>query len=74
MIVTLDAKRRVTIPAGLASASPGDQFDVVFVPEEDSFILRRITRDTDWLSVLKSCPVSMDDLPPRSDEVFQSKL
>jgi hypothetical protein len=28
MIVTLDAKRRVSIPAALAPAAPGDQFEV----------------------------------------------
>jgi hypothetical protein len=30
MIVTLDAKRRLTVPASLAPASPGDYLDASF--------------------------------------------
>ena len=66
MIVTLDAKRRVSIPATLAPASPGDQFDATFDADEDVVILRRIKRKSRWLAVWKQCPVSMDDLPTRS--------
>ena len=44
MIVTLDAKRRVSIPAAVAPASPGDQFDASFDAEEDVVILRRVKR------------------------------
>ena len=69
MIVTLDAKRRVSIPAALAPASPGDQFDASFDPDEDIVTLRRIKRKADWLKVWKECPVPMDDLPPRSREL-----
>jgi hypothetical protein len=68
MIVTLDAKRRVSIPAALAPASPGDQFDASFNPDDDIVILRRISRKNNWLKVWKECPVPMDDLPPRSAE------
>lgn len=69
MIVTLDDKRRVSIPVALAPAAPGDQFDASFDPEEDVVILRRIKRKTGWLEVWKQCPVKMDDLPARSKEL-----
>jgi hypothetical protein len=68
MIVTLDAKRRVSIPVTLAPASPGDQFDATFDAEEDTVVLRRVKRKANWLAVWKQCPVPMDDLPPRSRE------
>jgi hypothetical protein len=61
MIVTLDSKRRLTIPAVLAPASPGDYFDA----EEDAFVFRRLAGKENWLSVLRSCPVSPDDVPQR---------
>jgi bifunctional DNA-binding transcriptional regulator/antitoxin component of YhaV-PrlF toxin-antitoxin module len=69
MIVTLDAKRRLSIPAALAPATPGDQFDAIFDAEEDTVILRRVKRNGDWLEVLRSYPIPMDDLPPRSREL-----
>ena len=69
MIVTLDAKRRFCIPAALAPASPGDQFDASFDSEEDVVILRRVKRKAKWLEVWKKCPVPMDDVPPRSREL-----
>ncbi|MBI2921557.1 MAG: hypothetical protein HYY18_10790 [Planctomycetes bacterium] len=69
MIVTLDSKRRLTIPTGLAPASPGDQFDASFDPEDDIVILRRVKRKLDWLAVLESCPVPMEDLPPRGKQL-----
>ena len=69
MIVTLDDKRRVSIPTSLAPASPGDQFDVSFDAEEDVVTLRRVAKKLDWLEVLKACPVPMDDLPPRSRQL-----
>jgi len=69
VIVTLDAKRRFSIPAALAPASPGDQFDATFDAEEDVVILRRVPRKKSWLKVMKACPVRMDDLPPRSREM-----
>ena len=68
MVLTLDSKRRLTISA-LAPASPGDQFDAKLDPEEDVVILRRIKRKKDWLKVLESCPVAMDDLQLRSREM-----
>ncbi len=69
MIVTLDDKRRVSIPAALAPATPGDQFDASFDAEEDMVLLRRVKRKSGWLAVWKQCPVPMDDLPPRSREL-----
>jgi len=58
MIVTLDAKRRLTIPAVLAPASPGDYFDASFDAEEDALVFRRLAGKENWLTVLKACPVS----------------
>ena len=65
MIVTLDAKRRLTVPAMLAPASPGDYFDARFDAEEDAFVFRRLAGRENWLTVLKACPVSPEDVPPR---------
>ena len=65
MIVTLDAKRRITIPASLAPASPGDYFDAQFDAEEDALVFRRLPRKESWLAVLKACPVSPDYVPRR---------
>jgi len=65
MIVTLDAKRRLVVPASLAPVRPGDYFDAQFDADEDTIVYRRLAMGNDWLSVLKECPVSMDDLPPR---------
>jgi hypothetical protein len=74
MIVTLDAKRRLTVPTALAPAEPGDLFEADFDAEEDVLVFRRLARGEDWLTVLEECPVSMDDLPPRRSETFRSKL
>ena len=68
MILTLDAKRRLTVPAGLAPALPGDTFEARFDAEENELVFRRIAGTGDWLAVLSECPVSMDDLPPRRRE------
>ena len=65
MVVTLDAKRRLTVPASLAPAKPGDYFDAHFDAEEDTLVFRRLSRRKNWLAVLKECPVSADDVPPR---------
>ena len=69
MIVTLDGKRRVSIPAALAPAAPGDQFDASFDADEDTVVLRRIKRKRGWLEVWKQCPTPMDDLPARGGEM-----
>ena len=68
MILTLDAKRRLTVPATLAPAKPGDHFIAEFDAEEDALVFRRIAKNSDWLAVLKACPVDMDDLPARRRE------
>ena len=65
MIITLDAKRRLTVPAALAPASPGDYFDARFDADEDAIVFRRVAGQENWLTVLKACPVSMDDVPAR---------
>jgi hypothetical protein len=65
MIVTLDSKRRLTVPAALAPTSPGEYFDAHFDVEEDAIVFRRLAGKEDWLAVLKACPVNMDDVPPR---------
>ena len=38
MVVTLDAKRRLTVPAALAPAKPGDYFDAHFDAEEERLL------------------------------------
>ena len=65
MSMRLDAKRRLTIPAALAPASPGDYFDAHFDAEEDALVFRRLAGKENWLTVLKACPVSPEDVPPR---------
>jgi hypothetical protein len=72
MILTLDAKRRLTVPASLAPAQPGDHFKAEFDPEEDAIVFRRIAKRADWLAVLKACPVKIDSLPPRGREFPKS--
>jgi hypothetical protein len=68
MIVTLDAKRRLTVPTSLAPAAPGDYFEAHFDAEEDTLVFRRLAGKEDWLAVLKACPVSPDDVPRRRRE------
>ena len=65
MVVTLDAKRRLTVPATLAPAKPGDYFDARFDAEEDAIVFRRLSAQESWLTVMKQCPVSPDDVPRR---------
>lgn len=69
MILTLDAKRRVSLPAKLAPSVPGDQFEATFDADEDVVMLRRIKRKNGWLTVWKECPFPLDDLPVRSAEL-----
>jgi bifunctional DNA-binding transcriptional regulator/antitoxin component of YhaV-PrlF toxin-antitoxin module len=69
MIVTLDAKRRVSVPAALAPSKPGDQFEATFDADQDAVVLRRLPRRKSWLQVMRQCPIPMDDLPPRSREM-----
>jgi hypothetical protein len=74
MVITLDAKRRLTVPTALAPAKPGDVFQADFDPDEDAIVFRRLSRNANWVAVLEDCPVPMDDLPPRRREIFRSKL
>jgi len=69
MVVTLDAKRRLTVPTALARAKPGDYFDARFDAEEDAIIFRRLGGRESWLAVMKECPVSPDDVPRRRREL-----
>jgi len=69
MIVTLDAKRRLRIPAALAPVRPGDRFSTVFDAEEDTITFRRFKRKGNWLDVWSKCPVPMEDHPTRSREL-----
>ena len=73
MILTLDAKRRLTVPASLAPALPGDAFEARFDAEENEIVFRRIAGAGDWLAVLSECPVSMDDLPRRRRETAKRR-
>jgi hypothetical protein len=66
VIVTPDAKRRLSIPVTLAPPKPGDRFDARFGAEEDTIVLCRVPKRRSWLGVLKRCPLSTDDLLPRS--------
>ena len=65
MGVTLDTKRRLTVTTVLAPTRPGDYFDARFDAEEDALVFRRLAGRENWLEVLKACPVSPDDVPPR---------
>ena len=65
MLLILDAKRRLTVPATLAPAAPGDAFEARFDAEENEIVFRRIAGAGDWLAILGECPVRMDDVPRR---------
>jgi bifunctional DNA-binding transcriptional regulator/antitoxin component of YhaV-PrlF toxin-antitoxin module len=69
MLLKLDSKRRLTIPAKLVAAKPGDYFEALYDEDEDKIVFRRVKRKRNWLEVWKQCPVSMDDIPPRSREL-----
>ena len=73
MIVTMDAKRRLTVPAALAPAAPGDCFDARFDAAADVLVFRRIKRNANWLDVWRQCPAPLDDLPPRRRELPRRK-
>ena len=69
MIVTLDAKRRLTVPVRLLKTKPGEHFEVRYDEDDGTIVYRRIKPKLDWLEVLKQCPSPMDDIPPRSREL-----
>ena len=41
--------------------------------DEDAIVFRRLSGKEDWLAVLKACPVSMDDVPPRRRETARRR-
>jgi hypothetical protein len=65
MVVTLDAKRRPTVPTALAPTRPRDYFEARFDAEEDAIVFHRLGGQEDWLTVMKACPISPDDVTPR---------
>jgi hypothetical protein len=69
MTVTLDSKRRLTLPAALLSTKPGQVFDARYDADEDALIFRLMPAKEDWLEVLSQCPTAMDDLPARHREL-----
>ena len=69
MIVKLDSKHRLTVPKSLTKTRPGDYYEALYDEDEDKIVFRRVRRKVNWVEVLKQCPVSMDDIPPRSREL-----
>ena len=63
MIVTLDSKRRLPVPASLAPASPREYLDARFDEDEDAIVFRRLAGKEDWVAVLKECPVGIAAVP-----------
>ena len=68
MMLKLDSKHRLTIPAKLGETTSGEYFDARFDQDEEAFIFRRVKSKKNWLEVWKQCPVPMNDVPPRSRE------
>ena len=69
MILVMDAKRRLSVPANLAPAQPGDHFRAEFDADDDAIVFRRIARAGNWLKILRACPVRIMGLPARSREL-----
>ena len=74
MIIRMDSKRRLTLPASVAPAMPGDAFEATFDADEDTVTFRRVAAQRDWLAVLAECPVSMDEVPPRRKEFARRRM
>jgi bifunctional DNA-binding transcriptional regulator/antitoxin component of YhaV-PrlF toxin-antitoxin module len=74
MIVTLDSKRRLTLPASVLAAVAGDSFDVQFDAEENAVIFKKLPSRADWLEVMESCPADMTDIPPRRKELPKRRI
>jgi hypothetical protein len=57
MILTLDAKRRLTLPASRVPAQPGDHFQAEFDSEEDAVVWSRrcVVEFSDSMSRLLEC-------------------
>lgn len=69
MVITMDAKRRLTVPAAAEGFEPGDTFEALFDSKEGEIVFRKINTRENWVDVMLRCPVPMDDLPPRSREL-----
>ena len=69
MILTLDAKRRLTLPASRIPARPGDHFQAEFDPEEDAVVFRRIAQECGLAERAQGLSGEMDDLPQRRSEL-----
>ena len=69
VIITMDAKRRLTVPVAAGDFKPGDTFLANFDCQESEIVFRKINSREDWLAVALACPYPMDDLPPRSREL-----
>jgi len=76
MLLKLDSKRRLTIPATVAPFAPGDYFVAFYDKHDDEITFKRVKlkiggktkRKINWLEVWKQCPVPMNDITPRSRE------
>ena len=69
MRITMDAKRRLTVPAAAKDFKPGDIFEANYDLDEREIVFRKVNKDQTWVDVMLRCPVPMDDLPPRSREL-----
>lgn len=69
MIVTVDENHRLKVPAAVCETDAGEQFDAFFDHEQAAIVFRRIAPSGDWFDVMRSCPLDMDDLPPRGREL-----
>ncbi len=58
-----------TLPKKLIFAGSGNCFDAYYDENDQALIFRKLPVKANWLKVLKSCPVPMDDIPPRSREM-----
>jgi len=69
MLITMDAKRRLTVPAVAEDFRPGDTFEARFDLEESEIVFRKINTRESWVDVMMRCPVPIDDLSARSREL-----
>ena len=67
-------KRRLTVPAGLATATASSGDYARFDAKEDALVFRRLPHKGRWLTVLRACPVSPDEVPRRREPARRRKL
>jgi hypothetical protein len=72
MLITMNAKHRLTVPAAVEGFKPGDTFEVRFDLEEGEIVFRKINTRENWVDVMLACPYPMDDLP--ANEVLGSAV